>query len=311
MISHFKTGFNGCSVKFSPFLENRLAVATAQNFGIIGNGRLHILDQTPQGHIAQVAAYDTLDGLYDVAFSECNENIIAAACGDGSVKIYDMALPPAAQPVRAFKEHRQECSSISWNSNRRDQFLTSSWDDTVKLWSLDHNASLRTFPGHTYCVYQAAWNPQQPDVFMSASGDMTVRIWDTKQPAPSLVIPAHGAEILTADWCKYNDCLIATGSVDKSIKIWDVRMPQKELKTLVGHTYVVRKVAFSPHREPLLLSCSYDMTVKLWDVHSGQCMPINSWGRHTEFALGIDFSVLREGRVASTGWDENVFVWDL
>lgn len=40
----FKTTFNGYSVKFSPFIEGRLAVATAQNFGIIGNGRLHILE---------------------------------------------------------------------------------------------------------------------------------------------------------------------------------------------------------------------------------------------------------------------------
>lgn len=31
-------------VKFSPFLENRIAVATSQNFGIIGTGRQHILD---------------------------------------------------------------------------------------------------------------------------------------------------------------------------------------------------------------------------------------------------------------------------
>ena len=35
----FKVGFNGYSVKFSPYHEGRLAVATAQNFGIIGNGR--------------------------------------------------------------------------------------------------------------------------------------------------------------------------------------------------------------------------------------------------------------------------------
>ena len=40
----FKTTFNGYAAKFSPFVDNRLAVATAQNFGIIGNGRLHVLE---------------------------------------------------------------------------------------------------------------------------------------------------------------------------------------------------------------------------------------------------------------------------
>uniref|UniRef100_A0A2N9ES46 Uncharacterized protein n=1 Tax=Fagus sylvatica TaxID=28930 RepID=A0A2N9ES46_FAGSY len=39
----FKTPFNGYSVKFSPFYESRIVVATAQNFGILGNGRIHVL----------------------------------------------------------------------------------------------------------------------------------------------------------------------------------------------------------------------------------------------------------------------------
>lgn len=39
----FRTAFNGYAVKFSPFEKGRLAVATAQNFGIIGNGRQYVL----------------------------------------------------------------------------------------------------------------------------------------------------------------------------------------------------------------------------------------------------------------------------
>jgi hypothetical protein len=39
-----RTAFNAYSVKFSPFLEGRIAVATAQNFGIIGNGKQHVFE---------------------------------------------------------------------------------------------------------------------------------------------------------------------------------------------------------------------------------------------------------------------------
>lgn len=47
---HFRTqGFNGCAVKYSPFFDNRLAVASAANFGLVGNGRLFILELTPNG----------------------------------------------------------------------------------------------------------------------------------------------------------------------------------------------------------------------------------------------------------------------
>lgn len=47
---HFRTeGFNGCAVKYSPFFDNRLAVASSANFGLVGNGRLYILELTPNG----------------------------------------------------------------------------------------------------------------------------------------------------------------------------------------------------------------------------------------------------------------------
>ena len=54
-----------------------------QNFGIIGNGRVHVLELTPTG-VAEGIAFDTSDGLYDVVWSEANENVLATASGDGS-----------------------------------------------------------------------------------------------------------------------------------------------------------------------------------------------------------------------------------
>jgi peroxin-7 len=41
---------------------------------------------TPNG-LVEVAAFDTLDGLYDCCWSEANENILLAASGDGSIKV--------------------------------------------------------------------------------------------------------------------------------------------------------------------------------------------------------------------------------
>lgn len=39
-----KTRFSAFAVKFSPFKDGRLAVATGQNFGVVGNGRLHVFE---------------------------------------------------------------------------------------------------------------------------------------------------------------------------------------------------------------------------------------------------------------------------
>lgn len=134
-------------------------------------------------------------------------------------------------------------------------------------------------------------------------------MWDLRQPRPTLSLAAHAFEVLAADWCKYNDCILATGSVDKSIKVWDVRMPQRELTSLLGHTYAVRRVAFSPHSPTLLASCAYDMTVRIWDYAAPEDAQLKVWDHHAEFAVGLDWSTLVDGLLASCGWDEMIYCW--
>ena len=41
--------FNPYAVKYSPYYDSRIAVATSANFGIVGNGRMFCLELTPQG----------------------------------------------------------------------------------------------------------------------------------------------------------------------------------------------------------------------------------------------------------------------
>lgn len=46
----FRTrGYNPYAVKYSPYYDSRVAVASAANFGIVGNGRLFALGLTAAG----------------------------------------------------------------------------------------------------------------------------------------------------------------------------------------------------------------------------------------------------------------------
>lgn len=57
----FRTqGYNGYSVKYSPFFDSRIAVASSANFGLVGNGRLYILGLTANGIVAEKWYADTL-----------------------------------------------------------------------------------------------------------------------------------------------------------------------------------------------------------------------------------------------------------
>ncbi|KAL9040541.1 MAG: hypothetical protein Q9180_001844, partial [Flavoplaca navasiana] len=281
----FRTqGFNGYAVKYSPFFDSRIAVASAANFGLVGNGRLYILGLTAQGIVAE-KWFDTQDSLYDLAWSESHENQCVVAAGDGSIKLFDISLDQF--PVQSWQEHKREVFAVHWNLVAKDTFCSSSWDGTVKIWSPTRTDSILTLPTHS-CTYSASFSPHSPSLLSSVSSDSHLRLFDLRTPSSAsnhltASIPLHTqplsskhqsnvpfqhippSEALTHDWNKYRPEFIAAAGVDRLIRVFDIRNPaQGPVAVLPGHEYAVRKVAWSPHLSDVLLSASYDMTCRLW-----------------------------------------------
>lgn len=302
-------GFNGYSLQFNPFFEHRIAIATSSNYGLVGNGRLWLLGDSPQGLIVE-KVFDTQDGLFDLAWSEINENQVVTGSGDGSIKLWDATLND--YPIMNWHEHEREVFGVSWNLIKKDLFLSCSWDQSLKTWSPERASSISTFKEHGDCIYSAEWSPHDSDVFASASGDRTVKIWDIKSPRSSLTIPAHDHEVLSMDWNKYRQGEIVTGSADQSIKVWDLRQPRQAISHLVGHQFAVRRVKCSPHHPGIIASASYDMTVRLWDINLVGADPLVFVHEgHGEFVLGVDFNLYLPQQLASCAWDEQVHLLNL
>jgi len=349
MLEFRTTGFNPYAVKYSPYYDSRLAVAASANYGIVGNGRLFCLGLSAQGVLLE-KAYDTNDALYDLAWSEINENQVAVSTGDGSIKLFDLQVDQF--PVMNFHEHKREAFSVAWNPVTKDTFISSSWDGTVKLWSPTRNESLKTLPVGC-CTYSTQFSPTNPSIISAVSSDSHLRIYDLRTPVSAkyhlvTVVPVHAppasnsvagaglprlsngqtfagsvpTEILTHDWNKYNETVVATAGVDCAIRTFDVRNPTGgPLAVMSGHQYAVRRLAWSPHASDVLVSASYDMTVRVWT--DGSTMPMQEPGvirtgqqlglmnRHTEFATGVDWCLFGQGGwVASVGWDSRVLCWD-
>ncbi len=69
--------------------------------------------------------------MYDTTWSELNENHIAVACGDGSVKLFDTTKDNF--PLASWQEHNREVYAVTWNLVSKDTFASSSWDGTIKI----------------------------------------------------------------------------------------------------------------------------------------------------------------------------------
>ncbi|EDO19320.1 hypothetical protein Kpol_1036p65 [Vanderwaltozyma polyspora DSM 70294] len=244
-------GFSGYGVQYSPFFDNRLAVASGSNFGLVGNGNLFILDIDPQGRIHSMNSFMTQDCLYDVAWNELHENQVLVAQGDGSLRLFDTSLQKF--PIAIFKEHSKEVLSCNWNLINKQTFVSSSWDGTVKIWTPNRKESLRTLQvqpvmqsqlvdntiaktngsrgtisANKNCIYQAQFSPHDENLVMCCSGNSYVTLFDLRQPNSNnkqqRFLAHNGSETLTCDFNKYRPTVVATSGVDSSIRIWDIRM---------------------------------------------------------------------------------------
>jgi peroxin-7 len=83
----YVSDFEAYNVKFSPFENNKIACTFSQYYGLIGNGRLCIFNTNNYGVIEETFRFNTNDSVFDLAWSEVNENQLATVGGDGTVRI--------------------------------------------------------------------------------------------------------------------------------------------------------------------------------------------------------------------------------
>lgn len=323
----FHPGFAGHSVRCNPWNPTQFLMTAANNFGVTGSGKIYIVDippsvgapgQPPQQRPVQLlGAIGTSDGAFDACFSELNPSVFVAACGDG-VKMYNMNQlnNDGVLPLLHNMEHQAEVSCVSWGLVSKNEFLTSSWDGTVKVFNAQQpQAAMVTFQGHAKEVYEVSPSPQNPALCFSCSGDGTWRVWDRRtsgngRPAALQAIAHQGQIVLTIDANKYDMNIFATGSVDQTIKLWDVRRPEREVVVMPrGHEGAVRRVRFSPHVRSLLASSGYDFRVCVWDL-ARQGRPLtHRYEQHREFVVGLDWSLAAPGELVSASWDGLSFGW--
>ena len=94
---------------------------------------------------------------------------------------------------------------------------------------------------------------------------------------------------------------MASGSHDKTIKIWCVCCGTL-VRTLTGHTYVVRSLA--KISENLLASGSY-REIKIWDFNDGTL--VRTLTGHTDIVMSL--AKLSENLMASGSDDNTIKIW--
>jgi len=194
-----------------------------------------------------------------------------------------------SHPLKLEKQHTTEASISCMERLNDHTFAAGTRDGGVSIWSLERNSSSgritakRTWAAEqdlhystTTCVtpvptYSLLSNngDSLKDFSLVASGslDGSVKLWskvqNTSQWKHSAVMH-HRGEVRCVS--SSNEGHILSGGSDWSLKMWDPNVPNEPVRTLDGHTHVVRCITTERATRGRFASGSNDEHVIVWDI---------------------------------------------
>jgi WD40 repeat protein/serine/threonine protein kinase len=180
------------------------------------------------------------------------------------------------------------------------QVLTSSEDQTLRLWDVETGGLVRTFNGHTKGVFAVCLVGSRQAV-LSGSEDQSVRLWDLESGESKLTLTGHTGGV-HAVACSPDGRRAITGGPHENMRIWDLQNGRC--------LHALREPAGALAMRPdgrTAVSASRN-TVVLWDLESGTA--IRRFAGHSGPVRSL--ALTPDGRLALSGGDDHsVRLWDL
>lgn len=176
--------------------------------------------------------------------------------------------------IHIIPAHTQSITGLAISNDH--QFLLSvSWDQMLKLWSLENGNLIDS-------------------VIASEQGLLAITI--------------NKFNVNNPNSCRY---CFATGSFDQKIKIWSLLRDKKDQlmisldHTINGHTGSIHGLAIA-YKENILVSGSYDQSIKQWDLDTGKLLKSSYDESGSIYAIAIH----QQGQfIASAGGDGSIIIW--
>src|SRR6188474_1837686 len=141
-------------------------------------------------------------------------------------------------------------------------FVTGSWDGSVRIWNTKTGASIAILCCHEADVECLAVTPDGSRI-ISGSLDTTARIWDAETADQIAVLKGHADTVYDVALLpeEATGQRIVTGSRDGTARIWDA-MTGAEIAMLANHTGEVECLALTPGGSSIVTG-SWDGTARI------------------------------------------------
>ncbi|CAG5134285.1 unnamed protein product, partial [Candidula unifasciata] len=175
--------------------------------------------QSKQNKPVAATCYSFLSGDANNFIVGSEECLVYSACRHGSKAGVNDVFEGHQGPITGIDTHR-----VSGQVDFSQYFLTSSFDWTVKLWSMKQPYYIHSFEDNNDYVYDVRWSPIHPALFASVDGEGRLDLWnlnnETEVPTASIVIDGKPA----LNQCRWHETghHISVGDNNGRIHVYDV-----------------------------------------------------------------------------------------
>lgn len=223
-------------------------------------------------------------GVNDVAYS-WDGKILATACDDTVVRIWDPRAPERGSVVRQLQGHTHHVMSCCFSASG-EILATAGFDETIRLWCMHTGKMIRVIPAHSDPVVSLDFSSDlSRPVLASASLDGICRLWSTStgECHRSIVNSENPLPPLTFAKFTPNNQYVLVGSLGGKLRLWDfdhkhepgtnVKPCPTVKKTYEGHkndkfalqaSFLVNE----PSDRKYVVCGSEDHSVYFWDLNS-------------------------------------------
>lgn len=230
---------------------------------------------------------------------------------DGAIRFWDLhdssnprrphTFHPRAQVLRAVRErdggHTHGITHLDFHPLSNDAFLSSSYDQSLKLWSAERLVVSESFDLGSL-IYSHATSPRRNHLMVAcATRHSAVRLVDLRTGSSVQALASQGGPVLSVAWSPRQDNVVASGHMDGRVRVWDIRRGV----ALIGMLDQDDSLGLVHHYRHAVASGAG------WDASRPRVRA--SARAHDDGVNGLCWT--QDGQyVVSAGFDERIRVWD-